>query len=160
MGAPQDAWAGPLAKSLIDAWRSTDLTFVRVEPGVYDETTGTISVTETTIPSAGAVVKSSQVERDGNQQAHELIAWIDHATVPWPVTTKDRLQYLGRTWKIVGIDPTYGSGAGEPTGVTYLATLSGLDITTLGGTPLVVQGFTGAASTFNMYASKVIARSE
>lgn len=160
MSAPQDAWAGPLAKSLIDAWRSTDLTFVRVEPGVYDEATGTIVVTETAIPSAGAVVRSSQVERDGTQQEHELIAWIDHATVPWPVTTKDRLRYLGRTWKIVGIDPTYGSGTAQDSGAIYLETQGHSIITSLDGAMFIVQGSENTIASFNMYASKITARAE
>lgn len=110
MSAPQDAWAGPLAKEIIDAWRSSDLAYIRISPGVYDETTGTIGVTETAIPAAGAVVKTMQEERDGVMQTQELIAWIDHATVAWPISTDDRLDYLGKRWKITGIDPTYSSG--------------------------------------------------
>lgn len=160
MGAPQDAWAGPLAKDLVDAWRTSDLTFIRVSTGAYDETTGTIPVTETPIAAAGAVVKTSQVERDGTQQDHELIAWVDHATVPWPITTKDRLRYLGRRWKIVGISPTYGSGGEPGVGGAYLMTLSGLVLTTLDGRPLITSGSTGSASTFKMYASKITARAE
>jgi hypothetical protein len=160
MSAPQDAWAGPLAKDLVDAWRTTDLTYIRVSTGAYDETTGTIPVTETTIAAAGAVVRTSQVERDGTQQEHELTAWIDHATVPWPVTTKDRLQYLGRKWKITEVSPSYGSGMGSSGGATLLTTKSGWVLTTRSGIPLAVKGSGGSITSFNMYASKIIARAE
>jgi len=160
MSAPQDAWAKPLAKRLVDRFRSQALSYIRITPGTYDETTGTATVTETVIPAAGAVVKSMQGERDGVQQGHEVEVWIDHETVPWPITTNDRLQYLGKRWKITAIDPTYGSGGDPPTGAIYLTTLDGKIITTLDGKALIVQGPQNAPAQFNMYASKVTARAE
>ncbi|MFO7946766.1 MAG: hypothetical protein R6V19_08120 [Armatimonadota bacterium] len=45
-------------------------------------------------------MQSMKRERDGVQQQSELEVWIDHITVPWPISTKDRLEYLGRRWKI------------------------------------------------------------
>jgi hypothetical protein len=159
MSAPQDAWAKPLAKRLVDRFRSQALSYIRITPGAYDETTGTATVTETVIPAAGAVVKSMQGEREGVQQGHEVEVWIDHTTVPWPVSTNDRLQYLGRRWKITKIDPTYGSGGEGNGGPVYLATLSGRIITTLDGKAIVVQGSGGVAQPI-MYASKVTARAE
>lgn len=113
MTAPQDAWAIPLAKRLVDRFRSQELTYVRIVPGAYDETTGTAAVVETEIAAAGAVTKSMKGERDGVQQGSELEAWIDHVTVPWPISTADRLEYMGRRWKIVSIDPTYSSSDTE-----------------------------------------------
>ncbi len=158
MTAPQDAWAKPLAKRLVDRFRSQALSYVRITSGAYDETTGAVSVSEIIIPAAGAVVKSMQGERDGVLQGHEVEAWIDHATVPWPVSTNDRLQYLGKRWKITAISPTYGSGREPSTGPIYLTTLDGKIITTLDGKALIVQG--SADGQFNMYASKVTARAE
>jgi hypothetical protein len=160
MSAPQDAWAKPLAKRLVDRFRSQALSYIRITPGAYDETTGTATVTETVIPAAGAVVKSMQGERDGVQQGHEVEVWIDHETVPWPITTNDRLQYLGKRWKITAIDPTYGSGGDPPTGPVYLTTLDGKIITTLDGKALIALGSQNALAQFNMYASKVTARAE
>jgi hypothetical protein len=160
MTAPQDAWAKPLAKRLVDRFRSQALSYVRIESGTYDETTGAVSVTETVIPAAGAVVKSMQGERDGVLQGHEVEVWIDHEAVPWPVSTNDRLQYLGKRWKITAINPTYGSG-GEPSpGPAYITTLDGKAITTLDGKALIVQGTSGIPDSFQMYASKVTARAE
>lgn len=160
MNASQDVWAKPLAKRLVDRFRSQALSYVRVTPGGYDEETGTIVVSETVIPAAGAVVKSMKDERSGVQQGHQVEAWIDHETVPWPISTNDRLQYLGKRWKIVAIDPTYGSG-GEPSlGAVYLTTLDGKIITTLDGKAILAQGFTVGSSQFSMYASKVTARAE
>ena len=109
MSALQDLWAIPLAKELVDQFRTTDLTYIRVDAGTYDPTTGLVGATEDEIPAAGAVVKSMKGERDGVQQGQELEAWIDHVTVPWPCSVQDRLEYMGRRWKIVAIDPTYAS---------------------------------------------------
>jgi hypothetical protein len=160
MSAQQDLWAAPLAKRLVDRFRSQALSYVRIAPGAYDETTGTATVAETVIPAAGAVVKSMQGERDGVLQGHEVEVWIDHKTVPWPITTNDRLQYLGKRWKITAINPTYGSG-GEPSTVpTYLTTLNGKIITTIDGKAIIVQGSGNSENQFNMYASKVTARAE
>jgi hypothetical protein len=159
MSAPQDLWAKPLARRLVDRFRSQAVSYIRITPGAYDETTGAASVTETTIPAAGAVVKSMQGEREGVQQGHEVEVWIDHETVPWPVSTNDRLQYLGRRWKITKIEPTYGSGGEGNGGPVYLTTLDGKIITTLDGKAIIVQG-SGSGGQFNMYASKVTARAE
>lgn len=160
MTAPQDAWAKSLAKRLVDRFRSQDISYIRIAPGAYDETTGVASIAETTIPAAGAVAKSMQGERDGVQQGHTVEVWIDHATVPWPVSTNDRLEYLGRRWKITAVDPTYGSGGTPGTTSAYITTLDGKVITTLDGKALVTQGSTLAEGQFNMYASKVTARAE
>ena len=40
--ASQDAWARPLAKELVDAFRVASLTYVRVEQGSYDPATGDV----------------------------------------------------------------------------------------------------------------------
>jgi hypothetical protein len=109
MSAPQDIWAIPLAKELVDRFRSQALTYVRVTSGVYDEELGTVATAESRISAAGAVSRSMKGERDGVQQGNELEAWIDHTTVPWPLSTQDRLEYMGKRWKIVSISPTYSS---------------------------------------------------
>ena len=160
MTAPQDSWAKPLAKRLVDRFRSQDVSYVRIAPGAYDETTGTATLNEAVIPAAGAVVRSMQGERDGVQQGHTVEVWIDHQTIPWPVSTNDRLEYLGRRWKIIAIDPTYGSGGTPGTTSAYITTLDGKVITTLDGKAFVTQGSTIEGGQFNMYASKVTARAE
>lgn len=160
MNAPQDAWAGPLAKRLIDRFRSQALTYVKVAFGAYNETTGEISGSETTYAAAGAVARSMKVERDGVQQGHEVEVWVDHEIVPWPISSNDRLQYLGRKWKVTEIE-SYGSGGdGSLIGPIYLTTLDGKIITTLDGKAFIVQGSGGEASDVVMYASKVTARAE
>jgi hypothetical protein len=109
MTAPQDRWATPLAKKLVDRFRCQDLSYIRIDAGSYNEQTGTVTAEEEEIPAAGAVVKSMKGERDGAEQGTQVEVWIDHVTVPWPISTQDQLQYMGRRWKIVSIDPTYGS---------------------------------------------------
>lgn len=159
MNASQDAWARSLALRLVSRFRTKALTYVRVNPGQYNETTGAIPIAETLVPAAGAVVQNGSGERDGTQQKSEIEAWIDHATVAWPISTNDRLQYLGRRWKIIEIT-SYGSGGEPSTEVVYITTLDGKIITTLDGKAIVTQGGSGAGSEISMYASKIIARAE
>lgn len=161
MNASQDAWAGPLAKRLISKYRTKALTFVKLDFGAYNEITGTIAETSTTYTSAGAVVRSKKRERDGTQQGHEVEAWIDHETVPWPISTNDALEYLGRKWKIIEV-ASYGSGGdGSIIGPVYITTLDGKIITTLDGKALIVQGSdSGQLQGYTMYASKIVARAE
>jgi hypothetical protein len=159
MNAPQDVWAGPLALKMVSKYRSKALTYIRIQPGPYDETTGTTSLTETSIPAAGAVVQSGKGEVKGVQQDHEMEAWIDHVTVPWPISTNDRLQYLGRRWKIVDI-LTYGSGGGDSKGPVYITTLDGKILTTLDGKAIIAQGESSNKFDFSMYASRLRARAE
>ena len=109
MSSPQDLWAIPLAKELVDRFRSQALTYIKVTPGVYDETTGTVAATEVSFTAAGAVSMSGKGEREGVEQENELEVWIDHATVPWPLSTQDRVEYMGRRLKVVSISPTYSS---------------------------------------------------
>jgi hypothetical protein len=109
MTAPQDRWAIPLAKRLVDRFRCQELSYIRISAGSYNEQTGAVTASEEEIAAAGAVVKMMKGERDGVQQAAEVEVWIDHTTVPWPISTKDQLEYMGRRWKIISIDPSYGS---------------------------------------------------
>jgi hypothetical protein len=160
MNAPQDAWAKPLAKRMIDKYRTQALTYISVTLGTYSEVSGTIANTEITYAAAGAVIRSGKSQQRGVEQGHELEAWIEHETVPWPISSADQLQYLGRRWKITEIE-SYGSGGeGFATGEIYLSSVGGQLITTLNGVPIVLQGEGGEASGFAMYASKIIARAE
>ena len=159
MNASQDAWAGPLALRMISRYRTKALTYIKTTSGAYNEATGEISNTETSFPAAGAVVRSMKVERDGVQQGHQVEAWIDHETVPWPITSSDRLQYLGRKWKVIEIE-SYGSGGNSIIGPVYLATIDGKIIATIDGKAFIVQGRSGQVDGFTMYASKVVARAE
>lgn len=160
MNAPQDAWAGPLALRMISRYRTQALTYVKIDNGPYNEVTGTVVSGQTTFPAAGAVVRSMKVERNGVQQGHELEAWVDHKTVPWPITSSDHIEYLGRRWKVVEIE-SYGSGSdGSPVGPVYLSTLDGKTFVTLNGKVIVLQSAESQPLEFTMYASKVVARAE
>jgi hypothetical protein len=160
MNALQDAWAGPLAAEMIDRYKTQGLTYVSVANGAYDEVTGLITNTEITYPAAGAVIKSRKAERDKTQQGHDMIAWISHEIVPWPISSSDYLSYLGKRWKVSEIE-SYGSGDdGTPIGPVYLTTVDGKVLTTLDGKAFIVQGSESDGPVFTMYASKVMARAE
>ena len=106
--ASQDAWARPLAKELVDVFRVASLTYVRVEQGSYDPATGDVVETETSFPGAGAVLSTNESEGGGVAGTQELEVWIDMQGIGdvWP-TTRDRLEYLGKSWKVVDITPKY-----------------------------------------------------
>jgi hypothetical protein len=154
MNAPQDAWAEPMAKRLIDRFRTQALTYIKIGAGAYNEVTGTISNTETAYAAAGAVTRSVKVENKSVRQSNEVEAWIDHATVPWPITSGDQMQYLTSV-------ASYGSGGdGTSIGPVYLTTRDGKIIVTVDGRALVVQGSSNQFAGFTMYASKITARAE
>jgi hypothetical protein len=160
MNAPQDAWAKPLSKRMIDKYRSQSLTYIKVTSGAYNETLGTVAITEARFTAAGAVTRSKKSERNGVGQGNEVSVWVDHDTVPWPISSNDRLEYLGRKWKVTEVE-SYGSGIdGVIVGPIYLTTLDGKMITTLGGKAIVIQGSEDERPTFAMYASKITARAE
>jgi len=160
MNAPQDAWAGPLAKRLIDRFRSKALTYIHVDFTPYDETLGEVSSIETSYAAAGAVARSMKIERDGVYQGQQVEVWVDHKIVPWPISSNDCLVYQGRKWKVTEIE-SYGSGTdGSITGPIYLTTLDGKLITTLDGKVIVAQGQNSELNGITMYASRVLARME
>ena len=74
---------------------------------MYDPATGNVVNAEAVIPAAGAVTKSMRGESSGVAEDHSVEAWLDHQTVPWPILPSDRLDYLGKRWKIIDINPTY-----------------------------------------------------
>ena len=104
--ALQDSFGRSVAKTLVDRFRVTGLTYVRVDQPVYDPATGTATPTETTYTAAGAVYPSFSDQASGEaNNAIEIrvevcLSDIDD-TVP---TTRDRIEYLGRSWKVVQVD--------------------------------------------------------
>lgn len=111
MSAPQDAWAKPLALELVNLFRETEVTFVRQTGQVYDPSTGQVVTEELPIKCGAAVEQVSRNEEGGVGETHTAIMWFDSTTLPIAPTTADRVEYNQRTWRIVSIDPHYGSGA-------------------------------------------------
>jgi len=108
MAAPQDNWARPLAKSLVDSFRVPSLSYIRVAT-TYNTTTGLTTDTETTYTGAGAVIKSSNNEETGELGGNESIdVWIDLQGIGdiYP-TTNDFISYDSKRWRIQAIDPKY-----------------------------------------------------
>lgn len=159
INASHDIWAGELAKKMISAYRTQALTYVRVQAGAYSEEIGQIFLSESRFTSAGAVIASDRTERDGISQNHEVEAWIDHEAVPWPVTTSDYLQYLGKKWKITEI-VSYGSGGGPSGNQVYITTRDGKNLVTQDGRQIIAKGEGSQEFPYTMYASRVRARAE
>mgnify|MGYP003150431274 FL=1 len=94
MAAPQDIWARPLAKSLVDTFRVPTLSYIRVST-TYNTTTGLTTDTETTYTGAGAVIKSTNNEETGEIGGNEAIhVWLDLQGIGdiYP-TTNDLINY-------------------------------------------------------------------
>ena len=104
--AYQDSFAVPLAKKLVDKFRVTDLSYIRVDEPIYDPALGTTIPSETTFTSAGAVFPSfSDKENGGPSNDIELKVEICLADVGDIIpTTRDRVIYQGRPWKVVRVD--------------------------------------------------------
>jgi len=108
MAAPQDIWARPLAKSLVDAFRVPSLSYIRVST-TYNTTTGLTTDSETTYTGAGALIKSNNNEEVGETAGNEAIhVWLDLQGIGdiYP-TTNDLIDYDSKKWRITNIDPQY-----------------------------------------------------
>ena len=106
--ASQDSWAKPLAKQLVDLFRVNSFNYIRMQEPVYDPMTGEVTGGETVYASAGAVTKSGKMGEGSVGKSLYLEAWLDTAGIDeqFP-TTDDLVEYNGRKWNIVSVDPQY-----------------------------------------------------
>ena len=104
--AYQDSFAVPLAKKLVDKFRVTSLDYTRVDEPIYDTSSGTTIPSETTYTSAGAVYPSfADKDNGGPSNDIEIRVEICLADVGNIIpTTRDRITYQGRPWKVVRVD--------------------------------------------------------
>ena len=108
--ANQDKWARPLAKQLVDEFRVEGLTYIRVGTPSYDTTSGTATASETRYDSAGAVYPSFSDQDEGgpsNEIEIKVALYLGDVDDQIP-TTSDRIEYLGRPWKVVRVDLNSG----------------------------------------------------
>ena len=105
--ASQDAWARPLAKTLVDVFRVSSLDYVRIT-SAYDPASGVVVPTETVITGAGALLYTSNNEAGGVAGPQTIYVWVDLEGLGdiWP-TTNDAIDYDGYRWKITSIEPKY-----------------------------------------------------
>jgi hypothetical protein len=116
MSAPQDSWALPLANELVNAFRETEVVFVMRGGTAYNPETGEVVTEEVRYPCGAAVLKTARVEGGGTAEEWTCEMWFDSTTLPVLPTTADTVLYLDRTWRIVAVEPHYGSG---PTNYAY-----------------------------------------
>ena len=110
MSAPQDSWAVPLALELVNAFRETEVVFVMHSGTAYNPETGEVTSNELRYPCGAAVLKTERVEEGGTAESLACEMWFDSTTLPVLPTTADTVLYVDRTWRIVAVDPHYGSG--------------------------------------------------
>jgi len=106
--ASQDAWAKPLADQLVSVFRVNSLSYVRVTPGTYNTTTGTITNAETTYTAAGAVTERRRESVQDGLERYEIDVWMALSDIGevYP-TYADYFTYDNTTFKIMQIDPIY-----------------------------------------------------
>lgn len=110
MSAPQDAWAKPLALELVNLFRETEVTFIRQESQAYNPETGIVEAAKLQIKCGAAVESESISEEGGTNETHTAILWFDSTTLSIAPNTADVVEYKGRVWRIVSVDPLLGSG--------------------------------------------------
>ncbi|MCP4812497.1 MAG: hypothetical protein GY888_08315 [Planctomycetaceae bacterium] len=95
---------------MVNQYRVQGLNYIRVDEPVYDPSTGTTTPSETTFTSAGAVFPSfSDQDQGGPSNEIEIKVAIFLGDVGDVIpTTRDRLDYLGRPWKVVRVDLSSG----------------------------------------------------
>ena len=108
MPASQDAWAKPLADTLVDLFRVESLDYIRTGIPTYDPATGQVTGSETVFTSAGAITVSGSKGEGTTGADMFLEVWINTSYIGdmFP-TTDDFLEYQGRRWNIVSVDPRY-----------------------------------------------------
>lgn len=99
----------PLAQKLINSTFPTPIVYRQHGAATYDPTTGIVTPATTTHQINGAILKRARTEEGGTAERHQLELWIEHTATglsDLPVTG-DEIDYDGRTWRVVKIDPTY-----------------------------------------------------
>ena len=106
--ASQDAWAKPTADELVSLFRCDTVTYIRKSSPAYDPETGEVTQTETRYNKAGAVTKSGQLSDASVGKTMYVEIWMNTASIDeiFP-TVDDFIEYNGRTWNVVAVDPMY-----------------------------------------------------
>ena len=77
MPASQDAWAKPLADTLVDLFRVDNLDYIRTGIPTYDPATGQVTGSETVFASAGAITVSGSKGEGTTGADMFLEVWIN-----------------------------------------------------------------------------------
>ncbi|MFZ9619962.1 MAG: hypothetical protein ACO289_02065 [Prochlorococcaceae cyanobacterium] len=120
MTAPQNAWAHPLGKTLVDAFRETQFWYIQKSTSTpaYDPLTGSVGTVSATIWHCGAaVVTKSQgphatfSEKGFDLQGTQVEVWIDGITLPIEPSTADTCWYQNTPWAVTNVQPMLESDA-------------------------------------------------
>lgn len=101
----------PVAEELIDSVFPTAVTYIRNHGGGYDPSTGEVTPNSTQYELKAGVLSSGRTEDGGASETREIRLWLHHGPTGLPElpTTADSVEYLGVTWKVTTVDPTYSS---------------------------------------------------
>ena len=90
----------PVAEELINQVFPTPITYIRVNGGAYDPSTGDMTVDQMQYTISAGVLGTGRTEQGGVGEDHELRLWIHHGTggLPHLPTTSDQIEYGGWVW--------------------------------------------------------------
>jgi len=105
-----DATFLPVAQELIDSVFPTPAVYRRITTA-YDPSVGDVVETVTDYNVNIGLLSRGKSEEGGVGEPNEARFYMHHgaAGVPVEPETSDRLIYLGKEYKVVSIDPIYGS---------------------------------------------------
>lgn len=108
-----DAAFLPVAEELIDSVFPTAIVYRRDDGSTYDPSTGDVTSNTTEHNINAGVLSRGNSEDGGVGGVIELRLWIHHGTAGLPhlPETGDQVDYDGRTYKVVQVDPTYSSAS-------------------------------------------------
>ena len=114
MSAPQNSWAHPLGKTLVDAFRETQFWYIQkntAKPS-YDPATGKVDTVPPTIWHCGAAVVTKRQgphatfsEKGFAMQGTSVEVWIDGITLPIEPSTLDLCWYQNSSWQVTNVEP-------------------------------------------------------
>jgi len=120
MTAPQNSWAHPLGKTLVDAFRETQFWYIQkntVKPS-YDPVTGKVDTVPPTIWHCGAAIVTKNQgphatfsEKGYSMQGTQVEVWIDGITLPIEPSTYDLCWYQNSSWQVTNVEPMLESDA-------------------------------------------------
>mgnify|MGYP001485099557 CR=1 FL=1 len=105
--AKQDAWARPLANTLVSEFRVETVDYIR-KLSAYSPGSGDVTTLEEVFSACGAITEQRCYEEGGVQGKREIYVWMYLGDINdvFP-TTADAITYQGNYFKIVEVAPKF-----------------------------------------------------
>jgi hypothetical protein len=107
-----DATFLPVAVALVKEF-ATPIVYIRSLGSSYDPSSGEVTENTERLNINAGITTTARLEQGGAAETRELNLWLEHSATGLPhlPTTADFIEYMGTTWKVINITPTYSSNA-------------------------------------------------